>query len=359
MAEPLKNLYNRERLEEIADLLISVYPDFNRDSFLSLLNKKEWPDLELKDRMHCIAHELYNHLKGSYKERIALLYPVASQGEGFLNMIYPDIVEMYGLDEYETSVSALEHFTKYSSSEFAVRPFLINYPQMISQMEKWSLSENEHVRRLASEGCRPRLPWAIALPEFKKDPSPILSILENLQDDESEYVRRSVANNLNDISKDNPEITIEIANRWYGQTKEKDALIKHACRTLLKAGDPRILPLFGYEDPDHISIIKLSFPETIDWEGHLPITFTLQSTENPGLVRIELALYFLRKNGSYSRKVFKVSESQIKKRSVAISSGFSFKKITTRRYYSGAQEFAIVLNGREMERHQFVLKEES
>lgn len=356
MAEPLKNLYNRERLEEMARLVSKEYANFNTDSFLSLLDKPEWPDLELKDRMHYIAKELYTHLEGSYKERVELLYAVASQGEGFLNMVYPDIVEMYGIDEYDTSVEALEHFTKFSSSEFAVRPFLIKYPRMIQEMEKWSKSNNEHVRRLASEGCRPRLPWAIALPEYKKDPSHILPILENLQDDESEYVRRSVANNLNDISKDNPEVTIEIAQRWYGQTKEKDKLVKHACRSLLKAGDPRILPLFGYENPDHITINDLFFPDSVCWGGQLTISFTLLSSDDLGLVRIELAMYFLRKNGSYSRKVFKVSESEMTKKVKEVSTGFSFKKITTRSYYSGEQQFAIVLNGKEMEKQSIVLE---
>ena len=111
-------------------------------------------------------------------------------------------------------MQALQHFTVNSSAEFAIRPFLLRYPsQALAQMVTWSKSDNYHVRRLASEGCRPRLPWAMALPAYKKDPSDILIILENLIDDKILYVRRSVANNLNDISKDNAEVVIDFAKR--------------------------------------------------------------------------------------------------------------------------------------------------
>ncbi len=121
------------------------------------------------------------------------------------------------------------------------------YPdEMLSQMISWSKHENNKVRRLASEGSRPRLPWAMALPSYKNDPSPILPILENLKEDSCEVVRRSVANNLNDIAKDNPDTVIDISKQWKGKSKETDALVKHACRTLLKQGELQILKLFGF-----------------------------------------------------------------------------------------------------------------
>jgi 3-methyladenine DNA glycosylase AlkC len=127
-------------------------------------------------------------------------------------LFFPDFVETYGLEHWDRSVAALEKFTRMSTSEFAVRPFLKrNQPRMMAQMAAWSKHESEHVRRLASEGCRPRLPWADALPALKRDPAPIWPILEQLKADPSEYVRRSVANNLNDISKDHPEQVLAIA----------------------------------------------------------------------------------------------------------------------------------------------------
>ena len=144
-------------------------------------------------------------------------------------MLFPDYVECYGLEHFDSSISALETFTKYSSAEFAVRPFIMRYEQkMMSQMRKWSRSKNHHLRRLSSEGCRPRLPWSMALPAFKQDPTAILTIISALLSDGSEYVRRSVANNLNDISKDHPEIVIEITRQNLGQSDATDKLLKHA-----------------------------------------------------------------------------------------------------------------------------------
>src|SRR5690606_35694045 len=133
----------------------------------------------------------------------------ALNGYGFATMIFPDFVEVYGLDDWDASLPALAQFTQQSSAEFAVRPFLLrDQPRMLAQMALWAEHDSEHLRRLASEGCRPRLPWAMALPALKADPTPILPILDRLKDDPSEYVRRSVANNLNDISKDNPQIAL-------------------------------------------------------------------------------------------------------------------------------------------------------
>ena len=121
-------------------------------------------------------------------------------------------IEVYGLGYPEESLHALEQITRLVSAEFAVRPFILRDPdRTMEYFRRWSLDENATVRRLASEGCRPRLPWAVALPMFKKDPSPLLPILENLKDDASLYVRKSVANNLNDISKDHPDLVLELA----------------------------------------------------------------------------------------------------------------------------------------------------
>ena len=165
-----------------------------------------WKDKALKQRMKHISASLHHYLPMQYSDAIQILMKSSSKFRGFQYMFFPGFVERYGLNQYETSIQALEHFTKHSSSEFAVRPFITKYNhKMMAQMEVWAESDNHPIRRLASEGCRPRLPWATALPEFKQDPAPILPILEKLKNDESEYVRRSVANNLNDISKDHPQ----------------------------------------------------------------------------------------------------------------------------------------------------------
>lgn len=359
MAEPLKNMYNKAFMEKLSDDLLSLYPEFDKDSFLNDIFDESWGSLELKERMAHIAKTVYALLPGTFAERVQRLYPISQKGtDGFELMILPTIVELFGIDDYEVSVEAMEEFTQSSSAEFAVRPFIKKYPQMMKQVLSWADSSNYHIRRLASEGIRPRLPWAMALPAFKKDPSPVIPILDKLQNDESEYVRRSVANNLNDISKDNPDVTIAIAKKWYGQSKEKDKLVKHACRTLLKAGNPEILSLFGYENPSQITLTNLSCPTVVKWGQKLHFSFTLQSDHALGLIRIEYAMYFLRKNGTLSKKVFKISEGTLKEESKKVQSMYSFKAITTRKYYAGEQKIGIIINGIELATAAFTLGEE-
>lgn len=358
MAEPLKNMYNRVFIEKLSRDIVALYPEFDTNTFQNAIFDSSWETLELKERMAHIAKTLYAFLPGTFKERVQLLYPISQKSsDGFELMILPTIVELFGLDEYDAAIEAMEEFTQSSSSEFAVRPFIKKYPQMMEQMLHWATSDNHHVRRLASEGCRPRLPWAMALPDFKKDPSPILPILEILQDDESEYVRRSVANNINDISKDNPEITISIAKKWHGQSHQKDRLVKHACRTLLKAGNPVVLQLFGYEDPAHITLSKLILDKRVTWGGALSFQFKLKSAEKLGLLRLEYVMYFLRKNGSHSRKVFKISEGSVDNRERKVECNYSFRKISTRTYYAGVQKIGIIVNGIEMATETFKLQE--
>ncbi len=134
-------------------------------------------------------------------------------------MVFTEYVENFGLEHYDISMSAMEFITQFISCEYAIRPFIIRYPgKAMKQMLQWSKHESLHVRRFSSEGCRPRLPWAMALPALKKDPTLILPILENLKDDSSEFVRKSVANNLNDIAKDNPDTVLGIVKRWQGNS---------------------------------------------------------------------------------------------------------------------------------------------
>jgi 3-methyladenine DNA glycosylase AlkC len=171
------------------------------------------------------------------------------------NMIFQDYVEVYGLDDFKTSMQALENFTQGSSSEFAIRAFIVLYEdETMEMMKKWTQSENEHVRRLASEGCRPRLPWAMALENFKTDPTKVLEVLELLKDDTSSYVQKSVANAVNDISKDHPSKVKRLAKVWLKENTQRRWLVKHGCRTLLKQGDKELLSLFGFEKTHHLML---------------------------------------------------------------------------------------------------------
>ena len=361
MPEPLKNLYSVDLIKSLCEQISNVYEKFDEYGFFAHVIDDEWKDKELKERMKHISESLHQYLPIEYSDAIQIIMKSSSKFSGFQYMFFPGFVELYGLNKYEESIQALEHFTKYSSSEFAVRPFIKKYNhKMMAQMKAWSESENHHVRRLASEGCRPRLPWAMALPEFKQDPSQILPILEKLKNDDSEYVRRSVANNLNDISKDNPQVVIEIAKSWLGNNQQTDWVVKHACRTLLKQGQPEIMNLFGFSKPEHIKIINFITSKTVEMGEKLDFSFNLESQRQKlGKLRIEYAIGFVKKNGTLSRKIFKISESEISGNNKTVTKSHSFKKISTRRYYSGKHSVSIIVNGHELASMEFLLNEKT
>lgn len=358
MPAALKDLYSTGMVATVASEVKAAWPAFDSNAFIDSVFDEKWPTEVLKQRMAHLTESLFRFLPMPYADAIEILVAVARHFEGFEYMFFPGFVESYGLDDFETSVNALAKLTPYASAEFAVRPFIKKYPDaMMAQMKQWALSGNEHHRRLASEGCRPRLPWAMALPAFQEDPAPVLPILQQLRFDDSEYVRRSVANNLNDISKDHPQLVMNITESWSGQSKDTDRLLRHACRTLLKQGHPRVMALFGFAAPAQLNIRNLQLTETVESNGLLAFSFELLSGDgNLGQIRVDYAIGFLRKNGSLSRKVFKLSESTVKKNIKAFSKTFSFKPITTRRYYPGQHELLIIVNGVELVRQGFLLE---
>lgn len=357
MPEPLKNLYNKQLIVALSQEILKKYPAFDDHSFSRSIFDKNWKNKELKQRMRHIAECLHSYLPPDYKKSIKILKVVSSKFTGFEYMFFQDYVECFGLDDFATSVSALEHFTKFSSSEFAVRAFILkDEKRMMKQMRSWTKSDNHHVRRLASEGSRPRLPWAVALPAFKSDPRPVLTILQTLKNDDSEYVRRSVANNLNDISKDNPELVLTLAKKWIGKNDITNKVVKHACRTLLKQGDQRALALFGFTHAKHIKVHQFHVQADVAPGDKLPFSFTLTSQHaSLGKCRIEFAVDFVKANGTLRRKVFKISESDYSEKTKSVSKYFSFKKISTRKYYTGKHRLTVIVNGVEQISESFEL----
>jgi len=357
MPEPLKNLYNKTLIENLGNKIFDHYNDFNKKAFRQAVFDKDWKDKELKQRMRHIALCLHQHLPDDYKKTIKILKPVSSQFSGFEYMFFQDYVECYGLHDFETSVDALAHFTKHASSEFAVRAFILqDEKRMMKQMAQWAKSDNHHVRRLASEGCRPRLPWAISLPAFKKNPKPVLTILKTLMKDDSEYVRRSVANNLNDIAKDHPQLIIDWAQQWLEKNKNTDRLIKHACRTLLKQGNSHVMTLFGFATPQHLKVSRLKLQQEVIQGENLNFSFSVKSQkEKLGKCRLEFAIDFVKANGSLNRKVFKIAESDYSEKEKQVTKYFSFKKISTRKYYAGMHRLTVIINGVEQTSKTFRL----
>jgi 3-methyladenine DNA glycosylase AlkC len=347
MPEPLKNLYTRALIERLAHQLQGLSREFDRHTFVNDVFREPWHELELKARMRRVTLSLRQHLPDDFPATASLLSECSRQFSGFETMFFAEYVELFGLEHFEESMRALEIMTRYSSAEFAVRPFIVKYPErMMQQMLDWSRSSDPHIRRLASEGCRPRLPWAMALPRFKRDPSPILPILENLRDDQSDYVYRSVANNLNDISRDHPELVLELAQRWYGHSATTDWVIKHACRTLLKDGNSEALALFGFADPGHVRVRNFEMSAQVEIGDRLHFSCDLVADKPLGLCRLEYRILYLRANGSLSGKVFKISEVDIKAHRRRVERSHSFRPITTRVFYPGQHGLELLLNGK-------------
>jgi 3-methyladenine DNA glycosylase AlkC len=349
MAELLKHRYSKPYIASVARAVAAAAPRFDAAAFERTVLGNGWRDLELKDRMHRIAAALHAHLPGNYRQQLAVLERAAPEFGGFEAMFFPDFVEQFGRDDYDASMEALEHFTRYSSSEFAVRPFLAAQPaRTLARMLAWAGDDNEHVRRLASEGSRPRLPWGMRLPALIADPAPLLPILQRLRADPSDMVRRSVANNLNDIAKDHPEFVLDLARRWHGEGAATDALLKHACRTLLKRGNAGALRLFGHDDSAAVRVTGFRLDAArLAIGGTLGFAFTVTLAQRePAKLRIEYAVDFVKASGSTSRKVFKIGERGFAPRERArIERRHRFTDFSTRRHYPGAHRIAIVVNG--------------
>ena len=349
MSTKLKDIfYTDSFVKKLAQAIKQVYPAFDEAEFNRLIYSDNWADKELKAKMRHVTEAMHGVLPNNYDETLAILLAVAPQVDGFEGMIFPDYVECYGLADWDNSLAALVEFTKYSSGEFAIRPFLLANPKRgMAAMTNWAKDENYHVRRFASEGCRPRLPWAMALPVFKKDPTLILPILETLKADEQDYVRRSVANNLNDISKDHPELILDICERWQGHLAHTDWIIKHACRTLLKAGNRRAMRLFGFVDPTDMMItdLKLTSP-TVTIGNDLVFSFELQ-LPSEAKTRLEFGIYYKKARGNLSRKVFHIKEDTYSAGTYTFEKKHSFKERTTRKHHPGEHQIAIIVNGQE------------
>jgi 3-methyladenine DNA glycosylase AlkC len=356
MPRPLKLLYSPAYVKRLAGDVVAVAPRFDAEGFAGAVLGRGWKDLALKQRMRRISGALGEYVPGAYRGQLATLQRVAPHHGGFLGMYFPDFVATYGLDDFDASIPALERLTRFSSSEFAVRPFIVRYDaRMMNVMRAWAEHADEHVRRLASEGCRPRLPWGMALQRFKTDPAPILPILERLRADTSEYVRRSVANNLNDIVKDHPDLVLATARRWLGESPATDQLVKHACRTLLKRGDQRALALFGQHDVVPVKVRLTLAATTIAIGDNLHFTFDLRSgMATPA--RVEYAIDFVKNGGGTSRKVFKIGERQLQRATpMDFARHHRFTDFTTRKHYPGEHDLAILVNGVERARRKFTV----
>ncbi|HEY8804848.1 MAG TPA: DNA alkylation repair protein [Clostridium sp.] len=357
MAEALKDMYNKEFLRQFGDKVYKVYKIFDIEGFIATAVDDTWDELKLMARMGRITETLGLYLPQKYEDALEILFAIDESCVGFPYLFFPNFVAMYGQlnENWELSMVALERFTIRSSSEFAVRTFIMSDPErMMGKMLEWSKNSNEHVRRLASEGCRPRLPWGVALTVFKNDPTRVISVLKQLKQDPSVYVRKSVANNLNDISKDNPLVVVEIVRSLKGVNQYTDWILRHGCRTLIRRAHPEVMRLFGYGEPIDRPITSSAFlsvdpPELRIGEScELKYNLCIREGE-PMHIRIEYGIDFVKARGNTSRKLFLLSDK-------TVSGGqcltgirvHRWVELTTRKHYPGEHRIAILINGSEV-----------
>lgn len=240
--------------------------------------------------------------------------------------------------------------TQRFTAEFSIRAFLTHHPEATyARLRDWARHDNVHVRRLVSEGSRPRLPWAPRLPAFQKDPAPVLALLELLKDDPELYVRRSVANNLNDIAKDHPGIVVDTCRRWLkGATEPRKWIVNRALRSLVKQGHRGALDLIGAGQAPRIRIgaIRIA-PARVRLGGTVNCTASLAnlSREKQDLL-IDYAVHYVKANGGTTPKVFKLKRVMLPpKASVPVSIKIRLADLTTRKHYAGRHAIDLLVNG--------------
>ncbi len=360
--EPFKNLFSPQLVVCMAGHLERHVAGFDRQAFEAPI-LQALDALELKQRSQLIADHVHRALPDDSRARArileAMLHPdeedhanQPSDNDGICGwgvMPLTMVVGQHGIDDFERSMDLLKAMTKRSSSEFAVRYFLLaDQPRALDIMGGWVGDPNRHVRRLVSEGTRPRLPWAMQLPQLIADPSPMIPILTALRDDGEEYVRRSVANHLNDIAKDHPDRVAGLAQDWIrGADEKREKLVRHACRTLIKQGHGQALAAFGFEAPEiELETLTVETP-LVTFGKALTFSVTLRSSgKKPQPLVIDYLVHFLKANGQTAGKVFKWAKVTLKPGEArTFTRSHPIRPITTRRYYSGRQGLSLRING--------------
>lgn len=317
------------------------------------------PSLEMKARALRIAQGIEAQLPEDFEEAAQILVsslgpvPDASAPNWADFGVWPltMVVERRGLGHVEASMGALHAMTQRFTGEFAIRPFLRAHPEVVlARLEDWTEDESEHVRRLVSEGTRTRLPWGGHLPAFIREPAPVLALLERLKDDPSEYVRRSVANNLNDLSRDHAGLVVEVCEGWLeGASRERGRLVRHALRTLVKAGDVRALGILGYRGDVPVQVEGFTWSQQVRLGGALELSCTLvvgAEVEEPVAVVVDYIVHHCRKGGYTTPKTFKWTTRTLGAgQRVELRKRHAMKAVTTRVYYEGEHRVEVVVNG--------------
>lgn len=359
VAEPLRSQYGPEVPRRIAAMLERAHPPFPTRAFVAQA-LDGYEALGLLPRAKHVARALGEHLPASYPEAVDVVLrslgpPLASaMGQGmapFVHLPFVYWVADRGLDHLDDSVRAMHAITQRFTCEFGVRPFIERHPRaMLEVLARWAADPSVHVRRLVSEGTRPRLPWAPRLTVFERDPAPVLALLERLRDDPDEYVRRSVANHLNDLGRADPARLVDLVTRWAdGAPPARLRLIRHALRTLVRRGDPHALTVLGFGEPARVALRAASIVPARPRIGErVRIGFELTATaRRVQRLLVDLRVTYADARGMPTRtRVFKLSTLELAGgEAAAFSKTLSLAQLSTRTHHPGVHRVEALVNG--------------
>lgn len=353
MAEALKHLIGAHTARDTAEALSRAWPAFAAADFLDDV----LPHIEARELMQrgqLIAGAMRRHLPQDFRKAAPILAACLPDDKrsglgGWALLSFNQYIAAHGLDHLETSLDLLKALTPHFTAEFGIRPFIEReQDKALSMIGGWVDDPNHHVRRLASEGTRPRLPWAMRLPKLVRDPKPLLPILTALLDDPQDYVRRSVANSLNDIAKDHPDLVADfVARHQRDASTERLRLLKHASRTLLKKGHAGAMANFGFKALDGLTATLALADTNVPYPGQLDFGITLvNETDVLQVLMLDYAIHHRKKDGTMSPKVFKGRSLTLGARErLHLDRRHAFRPITTRTYYPGEHRLDILVNG--------------
>ena len=367
MATDLKHMLSLDAAHQLGEQLAAAGAMVHRGQWQKAIGA-DFEFLGLMDRGRRLAQVMATCLPPDFAQAAPLLVRAMGrpmgldkQGEptasgdvpsSFFYLPYSMYIASHGLQHLPEALQAQHALTQRFTAEFSLRPFLQQHPKAtLAHLAQWAGDDNAHVRRAVSEATRPRLPWAARLPDFVRDPSPVLPLLTRLRDDSSSYVRRSVANHLNDIGKDHPDLLTGLARQWLDDAPvpvARQSMLRHALRTAIKRGDVQALALFGHGQVSPLQIQSTSIsPSTARIGESVTVRCQLHNpSAQAARALADWRVFYVKANGTLSPKVFKGSTVQVEAHSsVVIEKTLSLRQMSTRTHHPGRHRVEIALNG--------------
>ncbi len=361
-----KDWFDQEAAQRLAQQIGAAAPGFDQKSFIKQASKG-LEKLEMNARVHQFSQSMADHLPADKNRALEILtlslpeiLPDTDQvTDGWLQRPVGKFIADYGLPHFETAMTAMIELTQRFSSEFAVRPFVEAYQdQTIARLLQLTQHSSPHVRRWCSEGTRPLLPWGKKLTALVEDPDPVWPILEALKDDPERYVQKSVANHLNDISKNHPDRVVARCKEWMHKgSANRKWIVRHGLRTLIKEGHPDALALIGYTPVKHLHCkLKLSPPKiSIGENTRLEIELHNQHRHSQKLL-IDYAVTYVRQKGKTGRKVFKWTTLELpSNKTICLQKKHAMKITSIRALYPGVHQVELLVNGSVVVQSHFTL----